>query len=81
MFSQRSNVISIHQMRASCQLQSEFESGAIGRLDFFPVAIESSNFVIRQTRDREFVFLMTESVKAVVGARADPEQFYLECIV
>lgn len=61
------NVIRSHQMRLPCQLEGELEGGPIGGGEFFPIAVESRDVIVRQARDRELVFLVAQSVEAVIG--------------
>ena len=54
-------------MRLPGQLEGEMEGGPIGGGEFPPVAVERRDVIVRQARDRELVFLVAESVEAVIG--------------
>jgi hypothetical protein len=55
-------------VRLEAQLASGREGGALGRRELLPVAVQVQVLLAVQTRDRESVFLVAQSVQAVVDA-------------
>jgi len=60
-------------MRLETELPSQGESGALGRGELRPIAVQCRDLFFLQARDRELDFLVAQSVMTVVGSRHDPE--------
>ncbi len=57
------------------------ESGLFCRAKYRPVAIKGGNAIVGDPGGGKLVFLMTQSIEAIVGPAGNPEQLDLEGVV